>query len=251
MNSANTRSLSRGLGRLFKNLFKARGRLSIAFLALGLIILFLVSFTGFLVYSPRAKGVCSTCHNMKPFVEGIATSGHDFISCYKCHDAFPGIYRDIIVQVFESPTAMDIKSEASKEIRMYKECTSCHDVERLSNSAIHETHLTMAIEVLGSCNICHNPHASAELASSCTQCHLYSREVNSHAKFHDYAESQLERGKEDVCLECHSPNAQWSVPLSNECLKGQARGLTCFDCHSAPLEPPNIAGQPCTRCHGG
>lgn len=216
-----------------------------------LLVLVIIGVTSlaYVTYSPGANRLCKACHNMEPFVEGIKTTGHDFLNCHKCHPLGLDVVKELYIQITESPSAAEIKEEVSKELKLYKPCLECHKESQLEELPIHQVHLTMAIDVLGSCDICHNLHAASELPLACTQCHQLGHAIEEHSKFHEYAETQLERGNEGVCFECHSPTAKWEVPLSESCLTGIAQGQTCFDCHQAPLNPPNIANEPCTECH--
>ena len=229
--------------------FTRRRPLPLWVVVLLLLIIVGVSSLAYVNYSPSANRLCKACHNMEPFVEGIKTTGHDFMNCHKCHPLGLDVVKELYVQITEAPSAAEIKEEAGREIKIYKPCLECHKESDLEKLPIHQVHLTMSIDVLGSCNICHNPHAASELPASCTQCHQLGSAIEDHSKFHEYAEAQIERGNEGVCFECHSPEAKWEVPMSESCLIGLAQGQTCFDCHQAPLDPPNIADEPCTQCH--
>lgn len=229
--------------------FLERRPLPLWVVVLLVLVIVAVSSLAYINYSPRANSLCKTCHNMEPFVEGIKTTGHDFLNCHKCHPLGLDVVKELYVQITESPSAAEIKEEASKKISLYEPCLECHKVSDLEELPIHQAHLTMSIDVLGSCDICHNLHAAAELPQACTKCHRLGDAIEEHSKLHEYAEAQLERGNEGICFECHSPQAEWEVPMSDSCLTGLARGQTCFDCHQAPLDPPNIANQPCTQCH--
>ncbi len=205
--------------------------------------------TAYITYAPEANTLCKACHNMVPFVESIEDTGHGNLNCHVCHPLGPEVVKELYIQIVESPSAAEIKERSSKKINMYEPCLKCHTEGDLGEKNIHEVHNTMAIELLGSCDICHDPHDLGSLPEKCTNCHKLGRAIEVHSEMHEYAVAQLERGKEGVCFECHSDYAKWKVPLAPSCLEGQTQGKTCFDCHEAPLDPPMIRDQPCTECH--
>ncbi len=216
-----------------------------------LLLLVLVAGVGlaYVNYAPEANVVCTTCHNMVPFYEGIADTSHGSINCHVCHPLSAAVIGELVVQLTEAPSPAEIKERASKKISMYEPCLSCHRLSELRELRIHEAHLTMAVEVLGSCDICHNPHDPGELPDACTRCHRLGRAIDVHSAMHDEALARFERGEEGVCYECHSDIAEWEVPMAASCLEGLAEGKTCFDCHEPPLDPPMIRDVPCTQCH--
>lgn len=239
--------ITEGLSRLV-GIARYKARLILVILSM---LIFLSVFQAYMVSSPRSQSVCASCHNMVPFVEGARETGHGSTSCYKCHDSFPGIYKDLAYQLFVSPSSLDIKEKYSGITSDLGLCLECHDLGRITQLNIHNVHYSLFADVLSSCSVCHDIHSPGATEASCTGCHSFSRQVSQHSKFHEYATSELQRGNPAVCIECHSPNAKWGVPLTDECLKGQSMGLTCFDCHTAPLDKPNIVGKSCTQCHGG
>ena len=217
-----------------------------------LLIVVLVGLTAgafYVNYSPSANKICTLCHNMEPYYQGIATSPHREINCHKCHPLSPSVIREGVVQLLEAPSAAEIREKFGPEINMYEVCLKCHVKEDLLQRQIHNVHFEMAVEVVGACDICHNPHALEEIDSQCLKCHKETSTIIKHSRFHDEAVFRLEKGDTGVCLECHSKQAVWEVPLAPSCVRGQVEGKGCFDCHNAPLEPPDISGTPCTQCH--
>ena len=241
---------SRPLKALSKLLDKVtRGRR-----ALALLIAFIAasgaSALTYVNYAPEANKLCLACHNMEPFYRGLLAGGHEEVNCHKCHPLTPSVVKELWIQLTESPSAAEIKERMGPRISMYEACLTCHSIEDLSSLQIHEAHLEMALEVIGSCDICHNPHSPGDLDLNCRKCHGEARMVEEHWLFHEEAIARLEKGDTNVCLECHSSTATWEIELAPSCIRGQIEGKSCFDCHSAPLRAPDISLRQCIECHG-
>ena len=222
----------------------ARGRL-LVFL---LIILVSVGYS-VLVFTekdPRSNSFCGTCHNMEPFIEAIEPTPHGAFNCHTCHELSPSVVKELWIQLTESPSAAEVKERST--VLLFEKCTECHKVTELTTMQIHEAHLSI-VKKARSCNLCHNPHAEQELASSCTDCHDARSAATTHQGFHDMAIGELERGNTAICSQCHSFDAKWEIPLSPECITGFVKNYGCFDCHEPPLPAPSIVDRPCTECH--
>jgi len=220
-----------------------------AMLVIALILASGIGALTFVNYAPEANKLCLACHNMEPFYRGLSASGHGEVNCHKCHPLTPSVVKELFIQLTESPSPAEIKEEMGPKISMYEVCLTCHKEEDLASLQIHEAHLEMAIEVIGSCDVCHNPHSPSDLDVSCRKCHDEVDAVREHWLFHEEATARLERGDINVCLECHSSTATWEIELSPSCIRGQIEGKNCFDCHEAPLSAPDISLRQCIECH--
>ena len=200
-------------------------------------------------YHPSANKLCRSCHNMEPFYIGLMQSGHKELNCHRCHPLEPSIpLKAPVIQLIDRPSAVEIKESFSPKISMYAECIKCHPTNKLKEMQIHEVHLGM-VELTGSCDTCHDIHASSELDLNCKKCHGEVEMIRTHSDFHLEALFKLESGDTDTCNKCHSPDAIWEVPLSPSCTKGGVEGKGCFTCHTSKLEAPDISRRACTECH--
>ncbi|AET33090.1 hypothetical protein [Pyrobaculum ferrireducens] len=195
-------------------------------------------------YDPGSSSICATCHNMAPFVADISKTPHGAVACAWCHSIdFP---RWLYVQVVENPTPQQIAQRYSAT--MLSQCVSCHS-QQLNPPNIHKTH-TALVQKLADCTICHNPHNPQALSANCQICHDINKILASHMEFHAYAWAQVDTGRYDVCLECHSPWGKWYVPIGPDCQLGIGRGVTCIGCHGPRAEPfQPIQFLDCGRCH--
>jgi hypothetical protein len=205
-----------------------------------------VGFWMYMRYDPGSASVCATCHNMAPFISNIANTPHGAFSCAECHSLdFP---RWIYVQITENPTSQQIAQRYNTP--MFAQCLNCHAPQRLTQLNIHKTHLALA-QRLSSCTVCHNPHELQTISASCQTCHDLDKVLQTHLGFHNYAWAQVDAGRYEVCLECHSPWAKWYVPIGPDCQIGAAKGTPCIGCHgprAMPFAPAQFTD--CARCHG-
>jgi len=204
-----------------------------------------VGFWMYMRYDPGSASVCAICHNMAPFVSSIAGTPHGAISCARCHNL--DLLRDIFVQIAENPTPQQIAQQSHTP--MYIQCLNCHAAQQLNRLNIHKIHLALA-QRLSSCTICHNPHALQTISANCQICHDIDKVLQIHLGFHNYAWAQVDAGRYEVCLECHSPWAKWYVPIGPDCQIGVAKGTPCIGCHgpTMPFVPAQFTD--CTKCHG-
>jgi hypothetical protein len=186
---------------------------------------------------------------MKIFKEGLRLTPHGQLNCYTCHTlTAQGVANEIIVYLTQNPSSTQIIDKYSPKINMYRECTSCHVLSEVTEREIHKVHISIVSEV-ESCDICHNPHSPHQLDTQCTKCHSLQKTYETHLKFHEIAISELYKGNDAICAECHSSQARWEIKLSPDSLIGLLRGYKCFDCHQPPPSPPNILGRSCLECH--
>ncbi|MEM1598175.1 MAG: cytochrome C [Pyrobaculum sp.] len=205
-----------------------------------------VTFWMYMRYDPASSDVCAACHNMVPFVADIKKTPHGGTSCATCHDI--DLVKWIYVQAVENPTPQQIAQRYRQP--MLTQCLTCHSVDQFRQLNIHVAHAALA-DKLGSCTICHNPHQPAQLSASCQTCHDVDKVLNTHMAFHDYAWAQVDMGRYEVCLECHSPWSKWYAPIGPDCQIGVGKGVPCIGCHG----PRALGFSPaqfldCERCHG-
>ena len=202
-------------------------------------------FWMYLRYDPASASVCALCHNMAPFVSDVAKTPHGAVACAECHSLdFP---RWIWVQIVENPTPQQIAQRYSPQL--LTQCVTCHTPQQSRKLNIHTAHLAL-VQKLSTCTICHNPHSPGLLAVSCQICHDFDKVLSTHLNFHNYAWAQVEMGRYEVCLECHSPWAKWYYPVGPDCQLGAGRGMPCIGCHgprAMPFMPTQFID--CTRCH--
>jgi len=210
------------------------------------LVLAITNIYGYIMQDPDANSLCSSCHIMEPFIKAVNATPHGEFNCHKCHEP-PGI-NVLLGALMNTPTPEELKSRAGREINMFDECIQCHELGELLEMSIHSSHINI-VEKIGSCDVCHDPHAISNNIFSCLTCHDQDRAVKRHALFHREAIEDLQMGNVDVCTECHNPNSLAGPGICDESIKGSLEGLTCFDCHQPPLEDPDISGYTCQDCH--
>jgi len=229
-----------------QRLRKALTPKTVALLLLAAAVVAGVGFWMYLRYDPGSSAVCATCHNMLPFIANIKNTPHGGTSCATCHSI--DLLRWIYVQAVENPTPQQIAARYAQP--MFTQCLTCHTAQSFSQLNIHMAHAQLA-DRLRSCTLCHNPHDLAATSIGCQTCHDYNKVLNTHMVFHDYAWAQVDMGKYEVCLECHSPWSKWYVPIGPDCQIGAGKGVPCIGCHG----PRALGFSPavfldCARCHG-
>ncbi|MCY0890495.1 MAG: cytochrome C [Pyrobaculum arsenaticum] len=213
---------------------------------LAVVVVVSISLWMYIRYDPHSSSICAACHNMVPFVTNIENTPHGGTSCATCHKL--DFLRWIYVQAVENPTPQQIAQRYREP--MLAQCLECHSVGQFNSLNIHKAHAALA-DKLGSCTICHNPHDLASLSANCQTCHAMEKVLTTHMAFHDYAWTQVEMGKYEVCLECHSPWSKWYAPIGPDCQIGVGKGVPCIGCHG-PRAFNFVPAQflDCTKCHG-
>ncbi|WP_435960057.1 cytochrome C [Pyrobaculum sp.] len=219
---------------------------TVALLLLAVVVVVSISLWMYIRYDPHSSSICAACHNMVPFVTNIENTPHGGTSCATCHKL--DFLRWIYVQAVENPTPQQIAQRYREP--MLAQCLECHSVGQFNSLNIHKAHAALA-DKLGSCTICHNPHDLASLSANCQTCHAMEKVLTTHMAFHDYAWTQVEMGKYEVCLECHSPWSKWYAPIGPDCQIGVGKGVPCIGCHG-PRAFNFVPAQflDCTKCHG-
>jgi len=228
----------------FNRIIETKGFVWIA--SVIIIILAANNIYGYVMTDPSANQLCNTCHVMTPFIQAVNSTPHGEFNCHTCHGP-PTI--DVFMGALDpSITPSIIKEEMSPKINMFEECVACHELNDVLNLRIHSDHLNI-VKKFSSCDVCHDPHIISEEELSCLSCHNEQEAIEEHSKFHTEALQALEQGDRDVCSTCHSPNANVGPGICDESLMGALQGLSCFDCHQAPLDNPDIRDNTCTECH--
>ncbi len=247
-------TIGSGVVNFIRNIFsKIAGflltRVGVAILVVAVIILSVTTVLAYTEYNPASNELCTVCHSMQPFKDAIDETPHGALNCHTCHELTPAVVNELIVFLTENPSPEEIKERGSVNVRLLDECLECHKLQDLSEMPIHDAHIKISLST-GSCNLCHNPHSQEELDVACSTCHNTQRIIEDHSEFHTLALAELDKGNDEVCLKCHSSDAKWQIEICPESVLGLLRGNSCFDCHQAPLNPPNVAGKSCTDCHG-
>ena len=233
----------RDLLRLLKN----PKYLIVAIIALSLLGLPLYYFVNL---DPTFNVLCTTCHNMVPFYEGISETDHGAFNCHTCHPLGPQVVYELYLQIVESPSADEVREHGLKYVRIIEPCERCHTWEEIREVKMHSIH-EGAIRMARACNICHQPHFKDDMKYMCVECHNFEEQYVRHLEFHKEAVRRFEQGDIDVCGRCHSPQAVFEVKIAPDCFIGVLKGQACFECHNPPLDSPEISRYNCLDCHSG
>ncbi len=111
--------------------------------------------------SPSSNELCVVCHSMKPFKASIERTEHGKFNCHVCHPFNSRALRDVVIYLYENPSAEEIKKRAN--VNLFFQCLYCHKV----SSELHSEHN----EKLIPCNKCHYIHEKRNVKESCSSCH--------------------------------------------------------------------------------
>jgi predicted CXXCH cytochrome family protein len=153
--------------------------------------------------------------------------------CLDCHDPHGGDVKAMLE---------DADGEDLKEL-----CFTCHDEDILEGKFTHGP------ADQGSCNVCHDPHSSANRhllrtrgIGLCAECHEeVADEVLTASYVHDPA-------KKD-CVDCHNPHSS-----DHPAMLAEEKRAQCNECHSKIVElaetskvrhSPALTGEECLGCH--
>lgn len=137
----------------------------ILYLSAFFVVILIIS--GWSMYFTSSPQFCSSCHNMRPYIESWERSSHSNIPCYGCHGQ-RGVFQWMYYKTLDLKTVVakatdnyerpiNAESKLSEELKT-EVCNYCHNVEKRNVTPIkdikinHKKHLDKGIN----CTKCHN-----------------------------------------------------------------------------------------------
>lgn len=199
---------------------------------------------------------CSTCHNMRPYIEGWRTSTHADVTCTDCHFP-PGFKSKIKGKITAASMVVNYMTGIYKKSKPWAEIedesclrSGCH-VERLLDGPVlfqdnvkfdHKPHLTeLRREKKLRCTSCHSQIVQGEHISvtetTCFLCHF---------------KNQTPESPVDDCTWCHAspvptendPDVSYDHTFVNE------SKIECKKCHGVmQVGDGAVLPERCSSCH--
>ena len=274
----------RRLKGFFGDLSTGRGRLKLAIVLLGILIVAGAAGGGAISATSTPK-FCSTCHEMQPEYATWQVSSHNQASCIQCH-VEPGLMPLIkdklnaMVQVYEHATGTAPIPIVMPAGRIPNEsCERCHKVEDIKPKGDliipHTTHVEQGVQ----CVSCHAGVVHGQIAERAV-----TKQIEDKTWTEEVAKKQLEpkfirpgmetcttchteRKVKNNCGTCHKNALSMAPPTHREAVWAAGHGpaareagvQTCISCHPAQKEVKLSSGdaaaalsrgsQFCSQCH--